>query len=66
MKVDGDGESILGNDFTKGIHRGRGLEASKARSFAIDVDINELFTDHGAGVTHGVDDASPVRVISIP
>ena len=66
MKVDGDGESIFGNDFTKDIHRGCGLQASKAGSFAIDVDINELFTDHGAGVTHRVDDAPPVWVISIP
>ncbi len=66
VEVDADGEGAGLDGFPEVVGRGVRLESSPAGGESGYVDVDEFFTDVGARVADGMDDAAPVRVVAVP
>ena len=66
IEIDGDGELWFGDNVPKNLWIGFSLQASFAGWLGFVEDIDELLFDPSAGVTNGVNNASPVRIVAVP
>lgn len=66
VEVDGDREFLFVGDGAKFVEVGLGDEAAFTGWFSVVGNVDEFLADAGAGIADGVDDASPVRVASVP